>query len=185
MLAAGVTAVGIYLGNSYSRQVNLHLADTRMAAYARLWALTEMARPTRIEFEDNPLTAAERQSLFDDMTSWYYSDGNGMLLSGVTKSVYLAAKANLTCPDGKLQPVGVRREVEGRPSEEVEDLRGRLSIRQISLLRTQMKSDLAIYGQPFGPRLKGSDESFLRHCGVRLSQKPWRESIGDVPESHA
>ena len=73
-----------------------------------------------------------------------------MLLSGVTKTVYLAAKANLTCPAEKLQPAAVRREIEGRSREEVADLPRRLSIRQISLLRTQMKTDLAIYRDPSG-----------------------------------
>jgi hypothetical protein len=185
VLTAAVGAVGLYLAHSYARQVNLLLADRRMTAYGRLWAITEVARPTRIEFENNPLSTQERQSLHDTMTSWYYADGNGMLLNGVTKTVYLAAKSNLVCPDDKMQPAAVGEELKDRSADEVEQLRGQLSIRQLSLLRTQMKTDLAIYGRPFGPRLKDSDEAFLRHCGVQLSKKPWRESEGGPNDSHA
>ena len=180
----GVTAVGLYLANSYARQVNLQLADKRMTAYSRLWALTEVARPTRIEFDTNPLSTAERRSLYEAMTSWYYTEGNGMLLSGVTRSVYLAAKANLICPDDTMQPAAVHKELKGLSPAEVERLRGQLSIRQLSLLRTQMKTDFAIYGRPFGPKLKGSDEAFLSYCGVQLSKKPWRESEARPTDSH-
>ena len=184
-MTAAVAAVGLYWAHSYARQVNLLLADRRMTAYGRLWALTEVARPTRIEFENNPLSKQERQSLHESMTSWYYADGNGMLLSGVTKSVYLAAKSNLVCPDDKMQPPAVGEELKDRSANEIEQLRGQLSIRQLSLLRTQMKTDLAIYGRPFGPRLKHSDKAFLLHCGVQLSKKPWRESESDQSDSHA
>jgi hypothetical protein len=53
------------------------------------------------------------------MTQWYFADGNGMLLSGVTKSVYLAAKANLICKDAELKPSDVAAELDGEGDHEI------------------------------------------------------------------
>jgi hypothetical protein len=51
--------------------------------------------------------------------------------------------------------------------------RGRLSIHQLSLLRTRMKADLAIYGPPFEPVRRLSDIEFLQCCNERIAERPW------------
>jgi hypothetical protein len=52
-----------------------------------------------------------------------------------------------------------------------------LTAHQSGLLRTQLKSDLAIFGQPYGPRLRAEDQEFLRICHVDISRKPWSKAV--------
>jgi hypothetical protein len=40
-----------------------------------------------------------------------------------------------------------------------------------------MKTDLAIYGQPYAEHLARHEKTFLRGCGVKLWRKPWRAAI--------
>jgi hypothetical protein len=53
-----------------------------------------------------------------------------------------------------------------------DEKQGCLSIRQLSLLRTQMKTDLAIYGVPWVKGLHLHERAFLRYSGVCLSRNP-------------
>lgn len=43
-----VTSVGLWLANSYRRQISLKLGQTRFEAYSRLWEITGVAAPTRL-----------------------------------------------------------------------------------------------------------------------------------------
>jgi hypothetical protein len=281
-----LSVAGFYFANSFRRKSRLELADARRAAYSQLWALTEVARPTRLGEEEGkgPLTPRERKALYDAMTSWYYQDGNGMLLEKSTRELYLAAKHNLVCPVEELQPPGVlvrcakgeqcfgERYDLGRPRIPVvisrqksdksvlerlltesagasdstgldavcaaepgmldrapllgwlpsslfprrtrayckdnpgncrlapllslfpgdmteDERRGCLSMRQLSLLRGQMKTDLAIFGLPWIRDLRLPDRAFLCEAGLmrgpvqsRLARPrfwnrdPWAES---------
>ena len=114
----------------------------------------------------------DRGQLFDDLTGWYYKDGNGMLLSQDTRNIYLAAKANLVCAPDKFLPARARAAVAKGDSE-----RDRLIVRQLSLLRTAMRGDIAIYTAPWGSALTDEDLSFLYACGVDVSRNPWRGSL--------
>ena len=64
-------------------------------------------------------------------------------------------------------------EVQNAKRNLVDTIRGERSIRQLSLLRTRMKSDFRVFGIPYGGELKESDKEFLRHCGEKLWKKPW------------
>jgi len=258
-----LTGAGSYLAHNYRRQSRLQIAEACRTAYADLWQITELARPTRLREEDGEgvLTTRERKVLYDEITAWYYRNGNGMLLEKNTREVYLAAKHNLTCETHKLKPATVlvqcpqleraareRHELDrsrisvlvpkGKPCSSVlrgsaftgairvdatcvdavctkkrrfldrapildrlptglmperkraycvkypgqcrslpilalfsasmseHDRRGCLSIRQLSLLRSQMKSDLAVFGLPWVKGLALHERAFLCEAGL-------------------
>jgi hypothetical protein len=107
------------------------------------------------------------------MTDWYYKDGGGMLLEDTTKNVYLNAKHNLVCATDRFKPQSARRLLKEDLPVDDEVARGVLSIRQLSLLRTQLKADLAIFGQSYTKRLARHEREFLIECEVDLNTEPW------------
>jgi hypothetical protein len=117
--------------------------------------------------EGGSLSREERFKLFDHMTDWYFADGHGMLLDSLTREIYLLAKQNLVCADKDLVP-SVKRSTALNEKERAE-----LSIRQLSLLRSQMKKDVEVYGIPFEAELTDEDKAFLVHCGADLRRAPW------------
>ena len=182
--------VTAYFSYSYGRQLRLSLASRRLEAYSKLWEATGLASPTRLDkrtelvetagplHESGPLTKSERRALHTTLTTWYYTNGNGMLLTGRTRTVYLNAKQNLVCDDEDLEPPLFRGWLQWiRRRSLTLDERGCLSIRQLSLLRTQMKTDLAIYGIPYTGKLQRHEIEFLKGCGVKLWRKPWRAAM--------
>jgi hypothetical protein len=204
--------VGVYFSYNHGRQLRLSLASRRLAAYSKLWEATGLAAPTRLDERTGlaaptrldertgltkakptdalhlSLTESERRALFKTLTTWYYTDGNGMLLSKLTRNVYLSTKHNLICDDAYLEPDRlhawlVKTKQIPKPGKDnclTWQERGCLSIRQLSLLRTQMKTDLAIYGLPYTGHLAKHEKKFLRGCGVKLWRKPWRAAIGGM-----
>jgi hypothetical protein len=183
-----VTAAGLWFAYSYSRQMALKLSETRLEAYSRLWQLSGVAAPTRLDGwgEDGYLLLEERRALWAAMTDWYYAKGGGMLLTATTKNVYLKVKHNLICESSDLDPGGLAdriKEALRLPADhELDDkVRGTLAIRLISLLRTQLKSDLAIYGATYSGKLNDYERFFLIHSGVDLRSKAWAEAAGIDP----
>lgn len=186
-----LTIVGAYFTHSYGRQQRLRLATRRLEAYSKLWEATKVADPHRLDVRaglvdkvgalDRSLTESERRVLHETLTAWYYTDGNGMLLSKLTRTVYLKAKHNLICDDDHLEPPEFRNLlrnsgwIDGHEPLTWKE-RGCFSIRQLSLLHTQMKTDLAIYGLPFTETLAPHEVEFLRGCRVKLWRKPWRDA---------
>lgn len=189
ILTAILTVAGLWLARSYGRQIRVSLANRRLDAYAALWERTGLAAPVRLDqkiadLEDRPwslfLSIPDRRRLYAELTAWYYSDGNGMLLSKQSRSIYLAAKNNLICPDRELDPKELRGHFEcGRGSNWAltREERGCLSIRQLSLLRAQMKADLAIHGVPFISSLQMHELAFLIGLDVNVLKRPWRYAL--------
>jgi hypothetical protein len=98
-----------------------------------------------------------------------------MFLGEVTKTVYLNVKHNLVCETAELRPDGLdevmKRSVSGH---EVDDkILGVMSISQISLLRTQLKSDLRIHGQVYSSHLGEHELCFSEYGRVDIGRKPW------------
>jgi len=115
------------------------------------------------------------------MIRWYCRVGNGMLLPEPTSSVYLNAKKNLVCDERDLVPCHVLRLL---PAEmPPDDKRGCMSIRQLSLLRTQMKSDLTIYGLPYSIELSRADRDFLLASNVKLTSRTWKPAFTSPPRA--
>lgn len=172
--AAAVGAAGLYLGNSIHRriraEIDSHVAEKRFGSYAALWAKTKLASPMRTE----PLSEAERETLFKDLTGWYYEAGNGMLLSQDVRNIYLKAKKNLTCPVDELQPESLRDRV--RAGDTPDQVRGQASIDQLSILRTSMRADIKIYTSPYDEELDDEDIAFLVECNVDIGRSPWKDA---------
>lgn len=117
------------------------------------------------------------------MTDWYYADGGGMLLTATAKDVYLKVKHNLICESSDLRPKGladwINEEIGLPTGQELDDkVRGTLAIRLISLLRTQLKSDLAIYGATYSGKLNDYERFFLIESEVDLRSKAWAKAAG-------
>jgi hypothetical protein len=183
-----VTAAGLWFAYSYSRQMALKLSETRLKAYSRLWVISGIAAPTRLDGwgDGGYLPLDERRKLWAAMTDWYYEDGHGMLLTATSKDVYLKVKHNLICESSDLRPAGladrISEELRIPAGQELNDtVRGTLTIRLISLLRTQLKSDLAIYGETYSGKLNDYERYFLLHSEVNLRSKAWAQAAGFDP----
>jgi hypothetical protein len=180
-----VTAIGLWFAYNYSRQMALKLSETRLETYSRLWEISGVAAPTRLDGwgDDGYLTLDERRDLWAAMTDWYYANGGGMLLTATTKDVYLNVKHNLICESSHLRPADLAARINEDlclpTGHELNDrVRGTLAIRLISLLRTQLKSDLAIYGATYSGKLSEYERFFLLHSEVNLRSKAWAKAAG-------
>lgn len=167
-------AVGVWLAHNYRRQVKLKLAERQADSYVRLWELTGVALPDRV----TPLDRGERQRLYDEMIRWYIHDGNGIFLPSPTRDLYVAVRSNLVCPTTSVKPATLANELVRLPDSDAELRRGCVSIRQISLLRTQLKMDMAIhYNYRYFSDLRPDDREFLKSCGLSLWRRPWRPRL--------
>lgn len=184
-----VTAAGLWFAYSYSRQMALKLSETRLESYSRLWEISGVAAPTRLDGwgDGGYLLLDERRDLWAAMTDWYYAKGGGMLLTATTKDVYLNVKHNLICESSDLRPAGLAERINETfglltvPEADAKVIRGTLAIRLISLLRTQLKSDLAIYGAIYSGKLNDCERFFLIKSGVDLRSKAWAKAAGLNP----
>jgi hypothetical protein len=183
--AVVATAVGLWLAHNYRRQMALRLSQTRLEAYTRLWEMTGVGAPTRLDGwgDDGYLRLDERRDLWAAMTDWYYAKGGGMLLTEVTKTVYLNVKHNLICKSSGLRPNGLAEKIISNlqlsNDQELDDkIRGTLAIRLLSLLRTQLKSDLRVYGPTYAGELSEYEIFFLEQSGVDLGSEAWATAAG-------
>jgi hypothetical protein len=191
-IAAATLVLAVVTGlfaHSYRRKMAIELAESRRIAYSRLYELTGLAAHTRLDLEgtEGALSPEDRESLYGELTTWYYRDGNGMLLNTETRNVYLKAKRNLLCdprrvkPDGLLDLISEDLSRDRASPLDNDTLRGIMSIRQLSLLRTQLKSDLAILGDAYTGQLSRHERVFLTDCRISLNKPPWRSATeGDV-----
>jgi hypothetical protein len=166
-----VAVIGLYLAHSFRRQQRLRIAERRLDAYGELWALMEVARPTRVQDvsvdREGPLTRDEARELYRDMTHWYFRSGNGLLLPDATKDLYLKVKARL----------GTYAEGGDSPS----DWEGTQRIEELGLLRAQMRLDLDIYSVPYlsspDPKSRKLTTELLDAAGIDPEGwgiPPWR-----------
>lgn len=161
--------VGIFVARGIRRDVQVKVAERRLAAYERLWALMRPVSPNA-----PPANRRERHALNRRLTDWYYENGNGMMLENASRTMYLRAKDNLVCPLADLVPQEARDRIRALDREQQDTARGTLAARQFSLLRTQLKSDVEVFGTPYGEPLKPEDRAFLVACTVNMRRKPWR-----------
>ena len=152
----------IFFAYGYRRQLKLRTADRRIQSYAELWSAMYVARPSRTDVEGEVLSCSERHALHEQFTRWYFTKGNGMLLTPGTRQLYLGAKKNLVSADDKLLPETARRRIAELAPDERDTAHGELAMRQLSLLRTQMKADLDIYGRVYGKNLGAEDTGSAR-----------------------
>jgi hypothetical protein len=169
-----IAVIGLYLAHSFRRSQRLTIAEKRLGSYQALWEVMEVARPTRMDPADGagPLLPAEAADLYKAMTHWYYSHGQGMLLTDRTKTLYLATKKRLggysASPPAEWRAAGKQR------------------IDELSLLRTQMKRDLDIYGVFYAEKLDENGESLLLDAHIdpeRWMARPWFDVASDAVAS--
>jgi hypothetical protein len=165
---------GLWLAYSYRRQARLKLAERQVDSYQELWRLTARATPER----DTPLSPDERQTIYDDMILWYYEHGNGIFASAKTRDVFIGVRSNLVCPTRSIRPTALATELVELSDAQAERRRGCVSIRQASLLRMQLKTDLNLhFGFTYYSHLRPDDRAFLRSCGLSAWRRPWRARL--------
>jgi hypothetical protein len=184
ILGAGATLIvgiaTVFFAYNYRRQIGIQTAQRRIDAYGALWTCMHVARPTRREIDRQVLTRAERWELERQMSLWYFTDGSGMLLTLDARQMYFGVKRNLVAHLDHLEPELARDRIQGITDEaERAWERGRLHMRQLSLLRTLMKSDLDIYGRMYGDELTPEDVAFIEYCKLDTARRPWRVSWRD------
>jgi hypothetical protein len=164
VITSAVAVIGLYLAHGFSRQQRIKIAEQRVDGYRKLWGHMFVARPTRVEPPENmsPLTPGEAAALHGEMTKWYFEGGNGMLLPHDTREMYLAVKRRM----GRYAL-----ESQGGDSDEA----GGRVMRDLSLLRSQMKSDLQIYGVFYFESLNDGDRELIRTSGLDPERwgRPW------------
>jgi|1186.fasta_scaffold07419_4 hypothetical protein len=165
VVTTAVAVVGLWAAHSFGRQQRLRVAERRLDDYLGLWKLMETARASRGE-EDDPhaaggVTRDEALKLYDDMTGWYFGQGGGLSLPDETKRLYLEVKKR----------IGLY--AAGRSAGPAGDASRRL-LRDLSILRTQLKNDVGVYGRSsftFGDRLDEGDRELLLAAGI--SPRHW------------
>lgn len=124
ILAIGVLIVGYWINRRLERDkanegIRQKIAEFRAAAYLSLWQLT--AEIDAIDGE--PVTPERMGQLLNQVTAWYYQQGNGLYLSHQATKLFLGARAMLK-----------------GPSPDVTVIKS-----GFSRLRTQMKEDIGVY----------------------------------------
>ena len=196
IVGAAIALLGLFLAHNLRRQYRLRIAEERIGSYRQLWRILEVATPERLDpaygKDGIPLKPSEAGSLYIQMTEWYYESGNGMMLTDNTKVMFIKAKKRLASYSVDYDDAG---------SNSLWQVDGKRRIRELSLLRTQMKLDLDIYGVFYfasrkqateeGPpdreetelrphseetELRDGDLDFLRACGfspTKWGRLPW------------
>jgi hypothetical protein len=168
-----VGVVGLWVAHNYRRQIRLKLAERQVDAYTTLWTTTASATPERT----TPLDHDERQKLYDSMVDWYFHTGSGIFLPGATRNLFVGVRSNLVCPIPSLKPASLAKELAGLSEEDADRRRGCIVIRQVSLLRFQLKSDLDLHGFNYYSALRADDRAFLKSCGISPWRNPWRQPV--------
>ena len=179
-IPAILTAAGLYFAHALQRRLKQQIAERRLDAYLSLWPVLRVAASTRTEgdWAGGPLTSREREELWAATTDWYYGKDEGLpsgpFLTPRARGVYFKAKRNLLCPVGEIEPESNRHYVLSSPEGE-EAARGRLSIRQFSLVRWVMRFDIQLHTDPYLETLNEHDLAFLDACGIDWREEPFRE----------
>jgi hypothetical protein len=156
--------VGLWIGNSYRRHMRATLSVRAVEAYARLWEITAIANHKRTV----PLTEDDRLALADAMVEWYFNSGDGMFMPTPTRKLFFAIVDNLGLPVAGMHPKTVTVELARQPALIVDARRGCMCAREMSILRTQLKSDLTIYlGATTFVHLRSDERELLKECNVR------------------
>lgn len=178
---------GFAISFSVWRDVRLKVTERRLDAYAQLWEILAACRPG-----DPPLGDRGRRLLQRRMSDWYYTNGQGMTLGRDSRSLFFKAKDNLVSIDPikitesgrnrkrqkqmdiRARTESLRRRIDYAGTDEREVAHGRLARRQLSLLRTQLRADLSLFGKPYGDDLNEDDMTFLWSADIpQYWQRPW------------
>lgn len=79
-----VGGIGAYFSYNYRVQTRLKVLELRIDAYRKLFAATEVASPTRLG-RSPTLSDQDAKKLGNDIYSWYYENGHGLLMPNRTR----------------------------------------------------------------------------------------------------
>lgn len=167
--------VGLWFTHNYRRQLKVKLADRTFDAYARLWEVTRLIAP-----DGPPVDVEQRTALAKEMDDWYFQEGGGLLLEPKTRKLFFALKWNLEAEPPNVQPRMLADKLRPLPAHEAELVLSCACIRYASLLRSQLKADLAVYSGAARKHLGHwrQDERQLMHdCGISLGFKLRRRRV--------
>jgi hypothetical protein len=181
LVAVVLGVAGLWLGHSYRRNVRQKTTERLVDAYAGLWDLTgAFGGPEGRAATDD----AALQHVGAAMDAWYFRDGAGMLLTWRTRELFLAVRGNIVGGREQVRPASMAAELARRAAGEAgeADLQYRCLVRrQLSLLRSQLKSDLAMYRSDQRlRRLRPDERELLAQCRIL---RPWHAVLPWLPVS--
>ena len=155
--------IGVWLANNFRRQARAALTDRTADAHAKLWEITGRCPPVAGSSQDAPVRAVRLKEMLDR----YFVAGNGMYLSTKSRTLFFAVLGTLGAEGVGVQPASARARLGAMPEPDREAVLSCLARRQLSLLRTQLKTDLAIYSErsTFG-HLRPEEIELLKECGI-------------------
>lgn len=155
--------IGLRVANNFRRQARTALTVRTAEAHAQLWAITAHCPPTL----GKPPSSDVRTLMAKEMSDWYFASGNGMYLSTKSRKLFFAILGTLGAEGIGIQPECARVRLDTLPAAEREGAVACLARREISLLRTQLKTDLAVYHErsTFG-HLRSEELALLKECGI-------------------
>jgi hypothetical protein len=157
-----LTAIGTWIAQDHRRQLRVKLADRRYEAYASLWEISGQIRVRSADKADAEL----RDSISIAMDDWYFNHGYGMLLSTPARLLFFAIKQDLVCPPDQMVPESLRARILELPEGSRSALITCSCRRYMSILRAQLKSDLAIYGTLVHDKRLPDERDLLISCGL-------------------
>jgi hypothetical protein len=124
-VALTIAFVGWHLSSNYRIQARTRLLELRVDAYRQLFAVTEAASPTRLG-RGEALQPEEGKKLGRAIYSWYYENGNGLLMPNSTR----------------VQLQTLQQELQGEPvrRESPDPL-----LQKISHLRSLLRRDVGVF----------------------------------------
>lgn len=164
--------VGFYIANSYRRQVKVKLAEKLLEAYSDLWSITDVSFVNSAE----PVLMSRTQmaDLTERMGQWYFDDGNGILMSNASRIVFFVAYNNMRFHHSQAEPAILRARLNALSGETAEQALSCACSRQLSRLRSQMKSDLGVYqGSRHLRDSRREDRQLFAMAGVRIGPPRW------------
>lgn len=164
--------VGLWLAHNYRRQVRLKLAEHLFVSYRKLW------EHTRIVSERGKVPDPEnRRQLAEKMEAWYYENGHGLLVPPATRKLFIAVRLLLTASPAQAEPASLRDSLLAAKPDMVEPMLACACIRFTSVLRTQLKQDLAIYSPKTNRQrnpYRDDERALLKACGISAGRPPSR-----------
>jgi len=176
-VGAGVLGLmGLWLGNSYRRKVRSDTTTLLLGCYVTLWEVTGRVGSPEVR---EPMTERARLELSADLDRWYFEKGAGLILPWRTRELFFFIRNNLRRPRSEILPASLASAIV-QLSDLDADLRHSCVLRrQLSLLRSQMKADLALYRTDQHLKRRPADErEVLKMCHL---YRPTLALIGRLP----
>jgi len=158
-------ALGLWIGNNYRRHLRTALAAPSAAAHEQLWSLTGIATPD----ESDVLQDAELRTAAATIRRWYIEGGSGMYLSPESRTLLFTILPNFTAPADEVRPAAVAARMAAADPAGQAEIRSCAVRRQLSLLRTQLKNDMAVHlGRSGFKNLRADERELLRLASIRV-----------------